>query len=143
MKYLFFAAAGIFLLDNVQSDDASPREDEKLAATFKSFLDEEFKARPMSATRAGDHRFDHLLDDLSPKARAAYNARLKNTLNDLPGRIDYKKLSRAGQIDFEIFEHYLKEQLWLADNTDRFENDPRIYTEIGRASCRERVYVLV
>ena len=50
---------------------AADGEDAKLAAFFRSYLDKDFEARPLEATRAGDHRFDHLLDDVSPKARAA------------------------------------------------------------------------
>jgi len=77
-------------------------EDQKLAAYFKEYLDEEFRNRPLDATRAGDHRFDHLLDDVSAKARAANKARVQKTLAELPQRIAYPKLSRDGQIDFEI-----------------------------------------
>src|SRR4051794_32245393 len=36
---------------------AEPAEDQKLADFFKAFLDEELKARPLEATRLGDHRF--------------------------------------------------------------------------------------
>ena len=49
---------------------------------------------PAEATRLGDHRFDDLLDDLSPKARAAWAERYRATLAELPKKIDYKKLSR-------------------------------------------------
>ncbi|MBI3411346.1 MAG: DUF885 domain-containing protein [Planctomycetes bacterium] len=128
MKYLLLGVIlFFFLLPHVQSGDTQSGEDENLTLLFKSFLEEEFKARPTNATRAGDHRFDHLLDDVSPKARAANTARLQAALDELPKRIDYKKMTRNGQIDFEIFEHYLREKLWLADNTNPFANDPRVY----------------
>src|SRR5437588_9261604 len=92
-------------------------EDARLAAFFKDHLEREFRHRPLEATRLGDHRFDHLLDDLSAKARAATTERTRKALADLPARIDYKKLTRGGQIDFEILEHHLKRELWLAENT--------------------------
>jgi uncharacterized protein (DUF885 family) len=41
--------------------------------------------------------------------------------------VDYKGLTRDGQIDFEIFEHELRAQIWLAENTHPFEEDPRTY----------------
>jgi uncharacterized protein (DUF885 family) len=50
-------------------------------------------------------------------------------LEGLPKAIDYKKLSRAGQIDYEIWEHDLRFTLWAADNDNRYEYDPRIFGE--------------
>src|SRR5262245_18652518 len=85
-----------------ESGPNTPTEDEKLTAFFKEYLDGEFRQRPLEATRLGDHRFDHLLDDVSPKARVAWTKQTRKTLADLPQRIDYKKLSRGGQIDLEI-----------------------------------------
>ena len=108
---------------------AAEDEDAKLTNFFKEYLDEEFRQRPLTATRLGDHRFDHLLEDLSAKARAAWTERTRKTLEDLPKRIDYQKLSRAGQIDFEILKHDLTRSLWLAENTRPFEEDPRVYSE--------------
>src|SRR5205807_1933950 len=76
-----------------------PTEDERLADYFKAYLDAETKLRPLEATRLGDHRYDHLLDDVSAAARAANTERVRRTLAELPKRIDYGKLSRGGQID--------------------------------------------
>jgi len=108
---------------------AADTEDAKLAAFFRAYLDKEFAARPLEATRAGDHRFDHLLDDVSPKARAAGKERTKTALAELPKRVEKAKLSRDGQIDYEILEHTLNYALWQEDNTRRFEQDPRAYND--------------
>src|SRR5579885_350893 len=108
---------------------AADTEDAKLAAFFRAYLDKRFEAHPLDATRAGDHRFDHLLDDLSPKARAADKERIKRTLADLPKQVDKAKLSRDGQIDYEILEHDLNYALWQEENTRRFEQDPRAYND--------------
>lgn len=102
-------------------------EDDKLATHFKDYLTREFAARPFEATRLGEHRHDHELDDVSPTARAGWRKRYQDTLADLPAKIDYKKLSRSGQIDYEIFEHELKYNLWGLENTRAFEDDPRVY----------------
>lgn len=104
-------------------------EDARLADYFKTYLDEEFRRRPLEATRQGDHRFDHVLDDLSPAARAAGIEKARRTLADLPRAIDPTRLSRSGQIDFEIFKHELEYTLWRAENTRPFEEDPRIYND--------------
>jgi uncharacterized protein (DUF885 family) len=118
-------AAGTVLVPSSAADD----EDARLTAFFKRYLGEEFRLKPFDATRLGDHRFDHLLDDLSPKARAAWAERTRKVLHGLPEQIAYQKLSRAGQIDFEIFRHDLTRSLWLAENTRPFEDDPRVYNE--------------
>ncbi len=104
-------------------------EDARLADFFKQYLDRQFTAHPLDATRAGDHRFDHLLDDVSAKARAADKERTKQTLADLPRRIDKARLSRNGQIDYEILQHQLEYDLWQMENTRRFEQDPRAYND--------------
>jgi uncharacterized protein (DUF885 family) len=104
-------------------------ENARLAAFFKEYLDESFRLRPMDATRLGDHRFDHLLDDLSPAARSDWKKHWQKALEDLPKRIDYQHLTRAGQVDYEIWKHDLERTLWLAENTRPFEEDARIYNE--------------
>src|SRR6516164_661750 len=91
-------------------------EDTRLATFFKNYLDEEFRHRPLEATRLGDPRFDDKLDDFSPKARAAGTERSCKALAALPKEIDYKKLSRSGQIDFEILRHHLTRNIWLDKN---------------------------
>lgn len=118
---------------------AQMTEDEKLAASFKAFLDGEFRHRPLEATRAGDHRFDDRLDDISSEARARSKARLQKVYDELPKWIAFDKLSRDGQIDFEIWRQYLQRELWLMNNTDPFANDPRVYNDF----ITESVYSLL
>lgn len=101
--------------------------DARLSKFFKTYLDERFRQQPLEATRLGDHRFDHLLDDISKEARDGWLAFARKTLKELPREVDYKRLSRDGQIDFEIFQHELETQIWLTENTHPFEEDPRTY----------------
>jgi uncharacterized protein (DUF885 family) len=108
---------------------AADDEDARLATLFRNHLDELFHQRPFLATRLGEHRFDHLLDDLSPGARAGWLEHARRVLRDLNDKIDYHKLSRSGQIDYEIFKHELTRTLWLGENTHPFEEDPRTYNE--------------
>jgi uncharacterized protein (DUF885 family) len=121
------------------SSDTPPSEDARLVTFFRSYLEAEFRHRPLEATRLGEHRFDHLLDDLSPKARARWVGHVRQTLAKLPGDINYKKLSRPAQIDFEILENHLKKTLWAAENTRPFEEDPRVYNDY----ITESVYLLL
>jgi uncharacterized protein (DUF885 family) len=117
---------------------AAGDEDAKLEAFFKKYLEEELRQRPLEATRLGDHHFDSLLDDVSPQARSGWIERYRSTLRSLPQEVDSRKLSRGGQIDFQILESHLNRLLWLAENTGSFllgdstysfEKDPRAYNE--------------
>ncbi len=108
---------------------AKNAEDARLAKLFETYLDEEFRLHPLFATQQGNHEFDDRLDDLSPAARAKDLERAKQWLTRIPKEIDFKKLSRDGQIDFEIWTHTLKYSLWSAENDNRFEFDPRVYGE--------------
>lgn len=114
-------------------------EDERLANFFKKYLEEEMRLKPLDATRLGDHRFDHLLDDISEKARQGWNVRYQRILEELPQKVNYKNLSRAGQIDYEIFSNQLNYQIWQMKNADPFRNDPRIYNEY----ISDSVYLLL
>src|SRR5213594_2247606 len=58
--------------------------DSKLSAFFKQYLEERLAMHPLQATELGDHRFDHLLDDLSKKALDGSLAHLRKTLAELP-----------------------------------------------------------
>jgi uncharacterized protein (DUF885 family) len=118
---------------------AAESEDAKLTAFFKEYLEKVYRQQPLEATRLGDHRFDDRLGDLSPKARAAWTERDRKALEDLPKRVDYKKLSRGGQIDFEILKHNLVYSLWLAENTKPYATDPRVYNE----HISDSVYLLL
>ncbi|MCX7700230.1 MAG: DUF885 domain-containing protein [Gemmataceae bacterium] len=113
---------------------AEATEDARLAAHFRRFLEDEMRRQPSLATRLGDHRYDHLLDDLSPEAQREMERRTQQVLDDLLKTIDYAKLSRDGQIDYEIWAHELKKSLWLLRNQRPFETDPRLYIDMTTGS---------
>jgi uncharacterized protein (DUF885 family) len=114
-------------------------EDAKLESFFKAHLDAAFSLQPMEATEMGDHRFDSRLEDLSSGARAKWLEETRTTLKDLPQRIDYQKLSRAGQIDYEILQRSLQRDEWLKENIHPFEEDPRTYN----GYINDSVYLLL
>ena len=103
--------------------------DARLEAFFREYLEALFEQRPLEATLLGDHRFDGRLDDVSPEARQKWVEFTERTLGELPRRVDYAKLSRPGQIDFEIFRHHLTRTLWLWEHTRPFETDARTYND--------------
>lgn len=108
---------------------AGQNEDAKLHAFYDRYVAADCQRHPYAATRLGEHQFDHLIDDLSPAARTEDIELTKKALADLTRGVDSGRLSRAGQIDFEILKHALEYQLWLAKNTNPFAEDPRTYSE--------------
>lgn len=106
---------------------AAQSADARLEGFFTNYLEHYFRTQPVAATQLGDHRFDDQLEDLSKASRDGWLADARATLRALPREVDYSKLSRDGQIDFEIFRHDLETTLWLAENTRPFEEDPRVY----------------
>lgn len=101
--------------------------DATLDAFFRNHLEESFRMRPLEATMLGDHRFDHLMDDISAGARKGWLDHYRKQLSRLPQEVAYDKLSRNSQIDFEIVRDELIRNIWLAENTRPFEEDPRTY----------------
>src|SRR5687767_7989408 len=101
--------------------------DERLEAFYKKYLEEHFALRPLSATQLGNHRFDHLLEDVSKGSREKWKEHERRTLRALKKELPYKELSRAAQVDYEIFRHDLERGLWMAENFKPFEEDPRVY----------------
>jgi uncharacterized protein (DUF885 family) len=126
-KWISTIAVAAFFIAGCLTGFSQESEDAKLNSFFKSYLDERFRQQPLEATRLGDHRFDRLLDDISKEARDGWLAFARKTLKELPKQVDYRKLSRDGQVDFEIFRHELETQIWLTENTKPFEEDPRVY----------------
>jgi uncharacterized protein (DUF885 family) len=135
----FMLALGIAALPASLLTTSAQDADARLNAFFKGYLEEHFRQRPLEATRLGDHRFDHLLDDVSRAARDGWLAHARKALRELPKQVDYAKLSRDGQIDFEIFKQELTRNIWLAENTRPFEEDPRTYGDY----INDSVYLLL
>jgi len=76
------------LLTAASATAAEANEDARLVAFFKDYQEQRFRLEPLEATRLGEHRFDHLLDDLSPEARARGTELTRTTLARLAKDID-------------------------------------------------------
>jgi uncharacterized protein (DUF885 family) len=114
-------------------------EDARLDANFREYLEASFRLHPFMATGLGDHRYDAALEDLSKAGRGRWLELDRASLARLNKEIRYKELTRAGQIDFEIFRHELEKSLWLERNTRPFEEDARVYNEY----INDSVYLLL
>lgn len=122
--FIFLCMAIVPQFSNTRAQNA---EDGKLEAFYREHLEAILRIRPVSGTSLGDHRYDHLVDDVSKEGREVWNERNRDSLRALPNTVRYDKLSRSAQIDFEILKHELELDLWLAKNFSPFEEDPRAY----------------
>ena len=109
------------------ADPAANAADELLAAFFREHLDASFALRPVEATLLGDHRFDHLLDDLSPAARQRWLDHWKSQLAKLDATFGRADLSPDGRLDRDILRDDLVRNIWLAENEQPFVHDARVY----------------
>ncbi len=103
--------------------------DSALNKFFQDYLDADAKRHPVDASRLGDYRYADRMNDLSPEARQDDVAFTKKILARLDKEIEYKTLTRASQIDYEIFRTSLVYSLWLAENMHTFEEDPRAWND--------------
>jgi len=108
----------------------APNFDEQFADLSKRWLDGSFKLSPVSATQAGDHRFDSELDDLSAEGRQRGLAFSKGMLAELE-KIDRAKLSRENQIDYAILVNQVKSDIWSTESLQGWAWDPTIYSQIA------------
>ncbi len=108
---------------------AETAEDKKLEAYFKGWLRNELAEQPVLATRLGDHRHADRIERIDGTTRIKWRTGWEKTLEELPKAISKSNLSTQGRVNFEIFEHNLKRQIWQADNLRAFERDPRVYSE--------------
>lgn len=108
----------------------APDFDGQFADLSKRWLDGAFRLSPVSATQAGDHRFDAELDDLSAEGRQRGLDFSKGMLAEL-GKIDRARLSRENQIDYAILLNQVKSDIWNTETLQGWAWDPTIYSQIA------------
>ena len=111
----------------IAQTNANQTGDKRLEEFFKAHLEETFALRPLDATQLGDHRFDHLLDDISPQARQRWLVQTRERLASLTKEFEQAELSADGRVDYAILRDDLARSIWLSENTKPFEEDPRTY----------------
>ncbi|HEX2138559.1 MAG TPA: DUF885 family protein, partial [Woeseiaceae bacterium] len=132
MRILAAAATGLAGLALCTLAWASPADEafEKLAAAYLRDLPE---FSPVAATAAGDHRYDHRLDQADAASRARrielYRDYL-SALEDIPSR----NLSRANQVDAELLRSELESNLWSLEVLEEWAWNPLVYVDIAGSS---------
>ncbi|MCA9128245.1 MAG: DUF885 domain-containing protein [Planctomycetales bacterium] len=123
LAYLIIGLPGLI----GRAQDSTNVADQRLEAFFQQHLEECFRMRPTEATMLGDHRFDHLLDDISPEARDGWLEHWHRQLQRLTEEFGHAEFSPDGQINFEILRDDLERSIWMAENFSPFQEDPRTY----------------
>ena len=84
----------------------------------------------MGATSLGDHRFDHLVNQVSSEARAervAFNKKYIEELEIIPKG----ELSRAYQVDAALLDNRLRSGIWRIEELQEWSWNPLRYTGLA------------
>jgi uncharacterized protein (DUF885 family) len=124
------SAAGFvpFVVGDAQAKSMS-RGDRTFAALSKRWVDEMLRLGPVNATRIGEHRYDHLVDDMGPSGRAANLALAKSTLARL-SLINVASLSRENQVDAALLKNNLESQIWNIEVVQEWAWNPLGYQDV-------------
>jgi uncharacterized protein (DUF885 family) len=111
---------------------AGPADDafEKLA---EDFLDDLPKFSQVNATSIGDHRYDHLLDQVDDDARSrklALYRKYRTSLRD----IDWDELSRPNKVDAEMLRAEIDSNIWSLQTLQEWAWSPLVYVNIAGSS---------
>jgi len=119
---------GLFLIFSVTVAQSSA--DKQFEDLAKRYLDEFPTLGPVGATSLGDHRFDHLVNQVSSEARAervAFNKKYIEALEIIPKG----KLSRAYQVDAALLDNRLRSGIWRIEELQEWSWNPLRYTALA------------
>jgi uncharacterized protein (DUF885 family) len=130
--HAFRSAVGIALLLSGSAAWSSAADDafEKLAADF---IDDLPKFSQVYATSVGDHRYDHVLDEVDDGARSQRLALYKSYRKALRA-IDRQELSRANQVDAELLRAEIDSNIWSTETLQEWAWNPLVYVNIAGSS---------
>ena len=119
---------GLFLTFSVTVAQSSA--DKQFEDLAKRYLDESPALGPVGATSLGDHRFDHLVNQVSSEARAervAFNKKYIEELEIIPKG----ELSRAYQVDAALLDNRLRSGIWRIEELQEWSWNPLRYTGLA------------
>jgi len=130
--HAFRSAVGIawFLLSSAAWSSAADDAFQKLAAEF---IDELPRFSQVSATSVGDHRYDHVLDEVDGDARSRKLALYRKYRRALRA-IDREELSRANQVDAELLRAEIDSSIWSTETLQEWAWNPLVYVNIAGSS---------
>ncbi len=126
MSCRMLLASSLVTLALFGASDAD-RAFERLGARY---LDEFPALGPVGSTTLGDHRFDHLLDEVSPEARARQAEFLRTYIRAVEA-IPPGELGRANRIDRALLLRALRSSLWELEEAREWSWNPLVYTGLA------------
>jgi len=109
---------------------ASGAEDARFEAFAQRYVQELIDRDPEAATRLGEHRNDHRLNDYSAKGVERDVTAAKDGLKEL-ARIDVKKLSPEDSVDYRILKNRLEAQVYELETLKGWQWNPLQYNVGG------------
>ena len=109
---------------------AQSSADKQFEDLAKRYLDEYPALGPVGATSLGDHRFDHLVNQVSSEARGervAFNKKYIEELEIIPKG----ELSRAYQVDVALLDNRLRSGIWRIEELQEWSWNPLRYTGLA------------
>ena len=103
--------------------------DRAFEAFAQHFLDDYLRRSPISATHAGDHRYDAMWPDISVQGDASERTWVEETRAAL-AKLPRAGLSEQNQIDAEILDDRLRFELFSLDELKSRDSDPVSYTNL-------------
>jgi uncharacterized protein (DUF885 family) len=109
---------------------ANLRADLAFRALAKRFIASATRLSPVEATALGEHRYDHLLPDVTAKGRAARRREWQLLLAGL-GRIDPARLNRDNQVDLALLRNELQYRVWADQALQEWAWNPMGYSDVA------------
>ena len=103
-----------------------PKQKSRFEDLSRTYIEGSYAFNPSFATSWGFHKFDDSLENWTPAAIGAEEARIRGALKDLE-TIDPKKLDPATRIDFELFHRGVEGNLFNLVEMRPWETDPGQY----------------
>jgi uncharacterized protein (DUF885 family) len=128
----FSVATGIGLLALSCLVAASPA-DEEFSALSARFIDDLPKFSQVNATSLGDHRYDHLLDQVDGNGRSRKLDLYRRYRTDLHA-IDWDQLSRANKVDAELLRAEVDANIWTIETLKEWAWNPLLYVNLAGSS---------
>ena len=135
MKIVIAAAVALSL---AISNAFAASQDDAFQKVAHDYVEQYLQANPEQATELGDHRFDGVLTDYSPEARAKDLATQKE-FRDKLNAIDGSQLTGANNIDFRILKENIDYEIFRAEELKEPEWNPLVYMQ----SLANSLYLLV
>ncbi len=124
------ACLGLACADAPAPAPTASAGDARFAAIARTYFYAGFRQAPSTATVAGEHRFDELVDDVSPGAFAAELQRDRTVLAAIES-LDADDLSPDTALDRRLLDDSIRDDLLLTGTLAQWKHNPDTCTSIA------------